>query len=706
MKTFKLLAGAAALLAMSALAACSSDEPIGTVDPGQAEADETRFLAVQISTPNEGSRADYEVGSKNESKINTLDFIFYDINGNVTASVQHLEYVSGTGTAASGKFNDSNLNDGTYEPITGDSSTEATDYNVNRIWHSVVPVNLVQGQNLPSYVLCLVNATSATVNSVVSDGNMSALRDNNNPLIYVEGGFVMSNSVYFGTNELTGQTNQRMSATPIKAETQLFATSAAAQAAITALSTPDASSAAVVDIYVERKAAKVGLTMAKNAVKEYELPYYTTVTTGEGEESTTTTPTVKLTFVPEYWFVNATAENVYLTKRYMLPNEPYAEWSSMNSAFTGTAMASTWNAPRLHRSFWGCSPSYYVSSYPLVSDDVNDLDGNTTDYDENYYSYEQVSQGTSTSGSGLPISIAATRGDGLLRSFAATQAADGSVSNGYLYTLETTTASSIITDTLKNPAATVASAVIVGHYHVQVGDGEVTEMSNSVFYVQPNVNEGKGAYFPTVEAVQNYLASSQRTLFADQNGRSFASTSLSEYIVEHPKKAVRDAMTASGVNGNLAGYIVALQLKSVPTNTVYYYNGTTYEAVTASNLAKVNAALYQNGSMNVYNHGRAFFNIPIRHLGFNGDNGNNNGAQGNLIDANGKLKWGAMKIGDLGVVRNHVYNMTVSQISGLGTGLRADDQPIVPAKDDLTQYVAMRLNVLEWRVVPSWTVSL
>ena len=37
-----------------------------------------------------------------------------------------------------------------------------------------------------------------------------------------------------------------------------------------------------------------------------------------------------------------------------------------------------------------------------------------------------------------------------------------------------------------------------------------------------------------------------------------------------------------------------------------------------------------------------------------------------------------MRVGDLGIVRNHVYSITVNSISGLGTGVRSLDQPIVP----------------------------
>ena len=65
-----------------------------------------------------------------------------------------------------------------------------------------------------------------------------------------------------------------------------------------------------------------------------------------------------------------------------------------------------------------------------------------------------------------------------------------------------------------------------------------------------------------------------------------------------------------------------------------------------------------------------------------------------------------MSVGELGIVRNHSYDLTISSIKGLANGLRSRNQPIVPAKDSFNQYVAMRLNILSWNVVNSWSVNL
>lgn len=93
--------------------------------------------------------------------------------------------------------------------------------------------------------------------------------------------------------------------------------------------------------------------------------------------------------------------------------------------------------------------------------------------------------------------------------------------------------------------------------------------------------------------------------------------------------------------------------------------------------------------------GMAFFSIPIRHLNWK-----------DAYYTNGTYDWAAMQSGSLGVVRNHVYNLTISSVKGLGTALRSADQPIVPAKEEANQYIAARLNILAWNIANEWSVDL
>jgi hypothetical protein len=59
----------------------------------------------------------------------------------------------------------------------------------------------------------------------------------------------------------------------------------------------------------------------------------------------------------------------------------------------------------------------------------------------------------------------------------------------------------------------------------------------------------------------------------------------------------------------------------------------------------------------------------------------------------------AFKEGDFGVVRNHWYQVTVTDILKVGNGVFDVDEPIVPSYDPSTYYLAAELNILAWKIV-------
>ncbi len=636
---FKL--GAVAALSFG-MAACSNDMP-APEGPAKAESDQTQYVCIALSSPAQGTRA-FDDGIADEHFVKSLDFVWYDANGVPTAQPT--------------KVIDNDLND---KFVTEGTTTD----NVTKIWKSTVPVSLVQGQNLPAQVICLVNADQDDVNSLLSL-TLEELRDKKNSKFYSDG-FQMSNSVYFGTNTLTGQPNQRLCATPVN---KLYKTETEANAALTT-----GGDEALLDIYVERKAAKITLTMAADAPKGY------TLANGSG------TGDITLTYHPEYWFMNATDKENYVTKRYgIIPQgatlpvmKPTFE--QINNALAVGANWATWNDANNFRSYWGTSPSYFDNTYPMVSDEIDDLDDDTTDPKPDgslslkYYTYNEVkTQGAAT---------------GYQKQ---AQAAANGAFGSTIYTFETTTAIAEITNINKNPAATVASAVVVGHYTA----GDAT--APATFYVNRNLGKN-GTYYASELDARTSMESLQRFIFTDDKGTAVAP--MSNFTLEHPKQAVRKKLT----DPNIAGRLVALQLtqeainKSEATNDavpLYFYNGTTYEKITTANAAQANAALIGAGYMDMFYSGLAFFSVPIRHLNWNDT----------YYSATDGYKWADMKVGALGVVRNHSYSLTINKIEGLGTGLRDDDQPIVPPVTSLKQYVAVRLNILAWNVVNDWSVDL
>ena len=57
-------------------------------------------------------------------------------------------------------------------------------------------------------------------------------------------------------------------------------------------------------------------------------------------------------------------------------------------------------------------------------------------------------------------------------------------------------------------------------------------------------------------------------------------------------------------------------------------------------------------------------------------------------------------VGEFGLVRNHLYNITIDGIKGLGTPVYDPEKVITPEKPESDEsYIAARINILAWRVV-------
>jgi hypothetical protein len=84
----------------------------------------------------------------------------------------------------------------------------------------------------------------------------------------------------------------------------------------------------------------------------------------------------------------------------------------------------------------------------------------------------------------------------------------------------------------------------------------------------------------------------------------------------------------------------------------------------AAEIAKLEKVYWWNG-------GKCYFYVPVEHLG-----------------------------GLEGVVRNHWYQIGVNSVSGLGTPIADENDPIDPEKiEDETYYVAAQVKILKWKMV-------
>lgn len=130
--------------------------------------------------------------------------------------------------------------------------------------------------------------------------------------------------------------------------------------------------------------------------------------------------------------------------------------------------------------------------------------------------------------------------------------------------------------------------------------------------------------------------------------------------------------TTDGGSLKLQDYQVVAKLKNI--TELYRMSGGSY---VHANMADVKNEL-QAVPVEIHNGGRTYYYTPIKHLG--------------------KPK----SIAEYGIVRNHSYQVELGSIKGFGTPVYDPDKKIVPVvpSDDLT-YLAARINVLSWRVVPS-----
>lgn len=109
-------------------------------------------------------------------------------------------------------------------------------------------------------------------------------------------------------------------------------------------------------------------------------------------------------------------------------------------------------------------------------------------------------------------------------------------------------------------------------------------------------------------------------------------------------------------------------------NAAEGYESKTDDDINAS-LAGIEKALYYEG-------GETLYSVDIKHLG----NGTAN----------------AHKLGDYGVVRNHIYNVVLKSFGGFGSPVYVPEDGILEYPDDPTstgEYVSAEVRILSWRLV-------
>ena len=704
MKKFLFL-GLGALLVAS-VTSCKDDSL--TNAPEVLDADQTYYVTIALSDvmDSNGTRADgdasFEVGTSEENRIENVYLLFYDSNGNRVGSSLFEDMID-------------SFEKGLVDNKEVDGSTTYSKV-------GVVKVELAKGETKPTQVVAIINPISSTWTSPETQARMQKLNDLEKmqlPNLRANGKFAMSNSVYY-ENEYA---REPIMAAQIATGKDLYASDAEAREALQ-------KGEYLFDIYVERYAAKLKFRLATSS----DEPEGASATNGvhatwlkdindDGTTDDDKRISVELEFESDYWWLNADEQSLYVTKSFFKangkqPGNDALSYADMTNALTvnnqGITPTWKWNDPSNYRSYWAQSPAYYGQSFPRVTDDITDdvsgseYTGNVhtpTDFSLKYYTYNEI-QDLAKSNNQYSVST--------------------SDDPHILYVRENTMSADALNPSKHsdepnyNFKAALPSIVMTGKYSVKENGAEVADLQNQTFYITGN----KDSYYlyKATELYKLFNVKMLSFLSSTNPGSNGEPTAVPQTIfnsifeLKHPDAKTRNS---SRTNEDLAAVdaydemiidsrYVALQVKDKSRgNNVYVFLNNSWRQISTLDDAAItdlNRMLISSlGLVRVFNTGLAYFNIPVKHLRSSISAGNQNfGLRFNSPN----FSWDAVRVGDFGIVRNHIYNVEVIKIEGLGNGINDPDDPIVPPVDEDEYYTTTRINILNWVTVPTQFVEL
>lgn len=560
-------------LAAFALASCSNDGPEVTQTPQlEADADGNVYLAFGlVNATGMTTRADeeesnypnnnenFEVGIDSENKVNKVRFFFFDN----TDAVAYVDYKN----VPSKKIYWYDCNDPKI-----DASFTASNTVSSAIQAVVVLKNEdLSADNLPTKIVAVVNPSEDLGTTEVA--NLADLRKKIiTESVSTTGNFLMSNSVY---------NKEGVTVDAVKIEDKNYC------------STHEEALANPVEIYVERVAAKVKLSLGNLKPVEGKENIFDTQKEFGGK--------IYVKFLG--WNVTNTVDGTCIIK-------------NINSSWNSDIFPWYINSTLYHRSYWALNP---------------------TGLGYNYYPF---------TGTNDPNVADALKGFG-----------QPNVTN-YTYLRENAGDPSTGLDPVEGKRSQV---IIAGQLVDEDGEG-INLAEYALIKCVPE--DLAGLMYPALK--QAIYVKDGETL------KTIDSGNINDYI---EFKTPYDLYEEKSWD-NPGRYNVYAQLKS---GTYFAADGTPLD------LGKTNESFITNvGPAKIWNTGYTYYYLDIEHI---------NSASETL--ANGQV------IGKYGVVRNHVYNITLDALIGLGTPVYDPSEKIIPEKpgDDYGA-VAAQINILSWKIVP------
>lgn len=504
---------------------------------------------------------------------------------------------------------------------------QTTGNNLETIAEVEVKLTLKPTDPTPAYAIAFANPVDAS--EATSLGNVTATQTVERKAwaksIKPEGAdktthyFAMNNSVYFDNSGVL------QVAVPVS-ETNFYKSTTSAD---------DKKAIPAVNFYIERIASKVILSGPSSHSSTIDDVTSKATVNGTEEQS--------VVFVAEKWGLNAIETSSNLMKHFT------QNYSTLNSNLTWDTGV-IWNDFTNKRSYWTHSRNFTtdLTKFPDVSDDVH---GSSSKYPLKYYSYKDLAGNY------------------------------GTAFGNCLYTFENTKPRAAYA---KNSA--LISAIIIGHYELKDGsnntikEGTGDNAKNITFYRRAGAIYTGDNFWNANASVQNLIftkkTESENETYTALSGETLKSLTM----IYHPEK--------SSLGDRVTENLVSIKLQENVNLDEYYirtaegkYSKYT-DCKTTWTTDKINAELLRIcGTFEAYTNGKAYFNVPIEHLG--------------------KLDNGNPSPGYYGVVRNHTYEISIEQIlpTAWATGVFEETFPIVPPTITDKYNFKANLNVLAWRMV-------
>lgn len=502
------LCAAAGLMMFS----CSSDEPANNGGNVNHVPGEPAYMTINLRSASMGGRSTtdggFEYGSADEQNITSAQFFFFDADGVYVASAK---------------------------PWNGGNAVK--EENIEFRSNTVVILDNLTGTDYPSYVMTVLNAPDFTPASTMAATAAKTLE------YYTKNGdknmFVMSTSSYFGESDnhsddfyyVTKIHPDNFSKEPVVADPSN-----------------------VVNIYVERLAAKVELKTAadlKSEVAGDGTTIYPLTATVAGElNDGTAVGTTQLYVRFTNFGLSSTAKASYMSKS-------LEGWEATDEIFT----TSNWNDAANFRSYWGKGVNYGMATPDVNTATWTDL--------------------------------------------------DRAINSEYAYCNEHTNTAAF-SAVLGNPTAVLVGAELVDkdgnaldnivRYH------GVLYLQNDFFaYTINSLNVGgKFDYY--------YVGSETKNTETTEEGET--TTTITDYKQLDVTDLTLALVSANdGTTGSVYVEASALTLPEVAESKLYLKNGADYTEVTVdAALAAINENL-KDYKGEGYKDGKMFYTIPVQHLG-------------------------------------------------------------------------------------------